>query len=259
MKKSLLPFYLLIMLVVSCTNDKETTVPEDPSSCRIKSMIITDYVSHDIIGMFNYQYDAQGRVTEMITQTSAVSDPFIHRFEYYPTAIFDNISLSGNAHWGRIIYTLNSAGYATTELHVGYGMPGDSDIMSTVVSKYDANGFRNEENYYLRDDTVTYKWQIVQGNTISLDLWNTFGTQDLLTETYQHFSNTASTLENSNRGMLFLGKSNVNLVKSSAIASPIPQSATYTYEFDSKNRVTKKFVRGSGILTGACDVAVSYY
>ncbi len=249
----------LSILTFACKKGTDSQEPENPSSARIKSMIYTDFTTGDTIGWFKYQYDAQGRVIELSIQTSPVGEAFVHKYEYYPQSVFDNITVAQNTHWGRNIYTLDAAGFAVSELHVGYGMPGDSSILSTVVSKYDAEGYRIEVNTYLSGDTVTDKWKIVQGNRVSLDIWYTFGYADSLTETYSYFSNTANTLGYVNQGMNFMGKSNVNLLKSSAISSPIPQSASYSYTFDSRNRVIARKVRGSGIESNSCDLEVTYY
>ncbi|MEI7727167.1 MAG: hypothetical protein WCK09_18805 [Bacteroidota bacterium] len=250
---------VLIISVNSCKKNNDMQEPGNPASAHIKSMILTDSTGHDTIGLFFYQYDSQGRITKMTTQTSPVSVASVHNYVYYPTSIFDNISYGYNLHWGRIIYTLNPSGLAMAEMHVTYGLPGDSGVQLTVENKFDADGYRIEENSYLRSDTIRYSWMIAQGNCLSLEVWNSLHGSQPMAETYEHFPNTYNTLGNQNLGMMFMGKSDINLTKSSAVASTIPLSATYSYTFDTGNRVIKKSVRGNGLTVGSLNYLITYY
>ena len=98
-----------------------------------------------------------------------------------------------------------------------------------------------EKKSYLFGDTATwfsYNWQIQNGNNASMVLSLSAWGGGSVTENYEYFPNSVNTLGNTKDGKMFLGKSSTNLIKSSVTNNTTPKSGTYTYNFDSMNRVT---------------------
>jgi len=60
-------------------------------------------------------------------------------------------------------------------------------------------------------------------------------------------------------GMMFLGKSNTNLVDSSVLTQAYMKTAKFIYTFDSNNRVSKTTVSGNTLITIASDISYEYY
>jgi hypothetical protein len=251
----------LIIFISSCKKNNDNQAQVNPASSLVKTVIITDTA-----GQFNasmtFQYDSQGKLIQMMTYNPPANDSLIYRYEYYPSMVIEKIFYLNNDKYGRNLYTLNSAGLAISETDMGYGQGGDSSVAQTVTYKYNTGGYMIEKKSYLFGDTATWyslNWQIQNGNsssmTLSLSAWG----GGSVTESYEYIPNSVNTMGNPNTGRLFFGKSNINLIKSSVTNNTPPKTGTYSYSFDSMNRVVNEYIRGSGLTSNSSNTIITYY
>jgi hypothetical protein len=258
---TLFAFLTLIIVVCSCKKNNENQAPVNPASSLVKTIIFTDTTGQFIASM-GFQYDSQGKIVQMVTYNPPDNDSLIHKFEYYPSMVIEKIFYLNNDKYGRTIYPLNADGLATSETDMGYGQNGDSSVAQTVTYKYNTEGYMIEKKFYLFGDTATWyslNWQIQNGNNASMALsLYTWGGVSVM-ESYEYNFNSVNTFGYSNTGRLFFGKSNINLVKSASTNYTPPQTAIYSYSFDSMNRVIKEFIRGNGLASSPSNTIITYY
>src|ERR1039457_2473758 len=258
---TLIAFLTLIILVCSCKKNHDNQTPVNPASSLIKSMIFTD-TTEKYMSSMSFQYDSQGKVTQMIFDNPPDIDSLKYKYEYYSTMVIEKIFYRNNDKCGRTVYYLNSDGLAISETDMGYNHNGDSSVAQTVTYKYNTDGYMLEKKSYLFGDTATWmssNWQIQNGNNASMSVSLSALGGGSVTENYEYYLNTTNTLGNTNIGMMFLGKSNTNLIKSSVTNNTPPKSGTYTYTFDSMNRISKEFLRGEGLMTSTVNLTYTYY
>ena len=254
-------FLSLIILLCSCKKNNDNQTPVNPASSLVKSMIFTDTTGKYISSM-SFQYDSQGKIIQMIFDNPPNIDSLRYEYEYYSSMVIGKIFYPNNDKYGKTIYYLNSDGLATSETDLGYNQNGDSTVGQAVTYKYNADGYMVENKSYLYGDTVTwisYKWQIMNGNNASMTLALSAWGGGSVTENYEYIPNSVNTLGNANSGKMFLGKSNANLIKSSVTNNTTPKSGTYSYTFDSMNRVIQEFIRGDGLTTNTVNLTYTYY
>jgi hypothetical protein len=119
-----------------------------------------------------------------------------------------------------------------------------------------------EKKSYLYGDTAIWyslNWHIQNGNSIAMALSHSTWGGVSVTESYEYNPNSVNTFGNSNTGRLFLGKSNINLVKSASTDYIPPKTGIYSYIFDSRNRVIKEFIRGSGLTSNSSNTTITYH
>jgi len=260
-KLTLFAFLTLIILVSSCKKNNENQTPVNPASAHLKSMVFTDTTGKYISSM-SFQYDSQGKVTQMIFDNPPDIDSLIYKYEYYSTMVIEKIFYRNNNKYGRNTYYLNSDGLATAEIDIGYNQNGDSSVAQNVTYKYNIEGYMLEKKSYLYGDTATwgsYNWQIMNDNITSMKLSLSLWGGGSVTENYEYFPNSVNTLGNTNDGKMFLGKSSTNLIKSSVTNNTTPKSGTYSYTFDATKRVIQEFIRGNGLTTSTVNLTCTYY
>ncbi len=252
---------ILIIFAGACKKNSDSTTPANPVTSLVKTITYTDTTGTYLASM-SLQYDGQGRVMQMIFDNPPDMDSLIHKFEYYPSMVVEKIFSRNNARWGRTVYSLNAGGLATSETDIGYSQNGDSSVAETVKYTYNTDGYMMEKKSFLYGDTATwisYGWQVMNGNNTSMSLALSIWEGLSVIESYTYYPNSVNSLGNSNTGKAFLGKSNANLIKSSVTNNTIPKSGTYSYTFDSMNRVSHEFIRGDGLATSDVNLAFTYY
>jgi len=240
--------------LVDCKKDDNSDSPSNLSGSKLSKVTFGNESS-------TFQYDGKGRLSKISHGSGAYTT-----LEYSASTVvikeFNEQGIQDNSYW---TYTLNSKGLATTCSYNEAGLSGKivgirsnshlknaftilaaSDILTTY--EYDANGFLIKEVYPETNETKNYV--ISNGNVVS-----SFGTWEWGYEnTYQYLANSTNTIfdddfdmgGNENIGIYFMGKRNTNLI--SAITERVKDEYgtfhtyqySYSYEFDSKNRVTKK-------------------
>jgi hypothetical protein len=196
---------------VDCGNSCNTCTA---SAFRIKTITYFDG------SVSAYSYDNQGRVTSLAI-TSTTSGNSNQQYTYGTNSV-TQILQDGST----INYTLNSNGYATSQVF--------KDNIGAVI--FSLNNTYDNEGHLLSSGsngggTITNTW--TDGNLTSD---NNFGGQ-----TYTYLSTKDNTIGNENKGMKFLGKDSKNLRSTS---TSYGSTTTFTYEYDSQNRVTKQMNGG---------------
>jgi len=258
---TLFAFLTLIILVCSCKKNNDNNTPVNPASALIKSILFTDTTGQFIASM-SFQYDSQGKILQMISDNPPDIDSLVHKYEYYPSMVIEKIFYPNNNKYGRTIYYLNSEGLAISETDIGYSPNGDSSVAQTATYKYNTIGYMTEKKSYFYGDTaawMSFNWQIINGNNISLVFGLAVWSGVSVTENYDYYPNSVNTLGNSNTGKMFLGKSNINLIKSSITNNTTPKTGQYSYVYDSMNRVIKEFIRGNGLTSSTLNLTYTYY
>jgi len=257
---SIVSFLIFVLFFCSCKKNTDNPVPSNPAASFVKSMVMTD-TSGRFLASMSFQYDSNGKLTRMIVDNPPDNDSLIHLFEYYPSMVIEKIFYTNNDKYGRTVYSLNAGGLAVSATETGYSHNGDSSVAMTTDYKY-IDGYLTEKKDCLFGDTATwmlYRWQITNGNNISMALGLSAWGGGFVTESYAFYPNSVNTMGNTNTGRLFLGKSNAGLIKSSVTNSSSPDSGTYSYSFDSMDRVIEEFIRGKGLTAGNTNTIITYY
>ena len=197
----------------------------------------------------------------MINDNPPFIDSLVHKYEYYPSMVIEKIFNANDTRYGRNIYNLNTDGLATSETDIGYNQNGDSTVAQNVSYKY-TDGYMTEKKSYLYGDTaswMSWDWQILNGNSISMALGIGNWGGGTVTETYAYYPGSVNTMGNSNSGKSFLGKSSTNLVKSSITDNTPQKTSNYSYTYDSYNRVIKELIRGEGLTSNSVNLIYTYY
>jgi hypothetical protein len=126
------------------------------------------------------------------------------------------------------IYSLNSQGYVSNIT----GTNGNSNYV--IIYEYDKSGYCTKETYSSDNIIEITTYTYANGNMTSTTLMS--GTMSNTT-TYEYYTDKDNTLDYAHRGIIFMGKSNKNLIKKATIGNSI---ITYTYDYDQDNYVTKQ-------------------
>lgn len=209
----------------SCTdgvkNQNETGVDCGGScgECPIPKIKTEIYDYGGFLDTATYFYDSQGRVASITHTNSGAPDTEI--FTY--TA--DSIVVTGGQ--PRFTYLLNSDGYASS-LFVANGQSGFIYVDDAYT--YDTEGHLISRVNLLNGLTRNFQWS--EGNMISETLNGNHR------YTYTHLADKVNTIGNQNKGKSFLGVDSKNMAGSGVDVST-GDTAYFSYEFDSQNRVTK--------------------
>jgi hypothetical protein len=149
------------------------------------------------------------------------------------------------------VYTLNSSGLATTligtdfdykkEVHFSKFFPflkkrNTKSSVDTINYNYDINGYMIKKIYINSGNNDTTIYNYVNGN-------EAFQISSFDTTSFEYFTDKINTIGFQNMGITFLGKQNINLIKTETDSYP---GENYTYMFDAKSRVTKKLFWSNG-------------
>ena len=214
------------MVFLGCK--KEETKPTSSSSGNSNTRILSE---------IEYNFDQSGKVTDstvntasydangrIISQISKYNNNNIFSFSiiYSSSSMFTiNQSYKGidTSFTNKSFYFLDTKGLAYK-----YCTEGKQD---TTNYYYSPDGFLKYDN---KDEVV----EVVNGNVVKQG--NT---------TYEYYLDKTNTTGNAYRGINFLGNESKNLVKKEKFTydnmggSSFTEEYLYTYEFDSKNRVSK--------------------
>lgn len=220
----------LVIFTIGCKKDATNSVT------RIK------YVINNTNDTTKYTYDNENRIlTEQFNSSNTITYYF---YKGSDSIILSNISISTNDTIRIGYYKLNANGVATD-----YSNPGFNNMQFV----YNSDNYKIFESgsalFYSSSDS----FNITNNNVTSSVLKsNTIGSSSRTVNTYTLDSRT-NTITNDAIGSSFLGKSNANLitalneVKTSTSTLCIPsctptvevKNYSYTYEFDTENRVTR--------------------
>lgn len=229
MKKIILSVAVLAMVLVACK--KEETKPSDSTTSSSSAKILkeTEYsITNDTIisdsSITVYAYDSKGR---LISQTGKFSKD---TYEYNSANLITHISNYNNPN--NNVSESNTNKYILDSKGLVIKYVSQVEFKDTLHISYSADGFMKE--FKIGDKTQDLKVEIKGDNIIKQD-----------NITFEYYLDKTSTIRNMNRGINFYGKDSKNLVKSEKFTSTDPNGVTttseytYTYEFDSKNRVVK--------------------
>jgi hypothetical protein len=250
---------LIILLAFACKKKADDDIIVDPSSSLIKTIIQKD-LAGDVINRVEYQYDNNSRITFQKLFYPADSASFTYKYEYFPSVVIERIFLNDTALKNKNVYFLNNEGLATEVSWVSYLSNHDSITGINSIYEYNSEGFMVKSTDFLADSSI-YKsliWQIANGNVTSY-VYNIPSGGINVTETYSYISGSINSVGNNNKGLIFLGKSNKNLISSSILTSLNAQTANFTYTFDAYNRVSKLMITGNTLITIAPEILYEYY
>ncbi len=247
-----------VLILFSCKKKSDPTpAPIDPSTSRVKSMTFTDSIGN-LVATMAFQYNNLGQLIEMHQLQYAGGTSMHFYYQYLPGTIIEIIYDTNNVLNARTAYSINSQKLITNGDQISYTASGDSMLMYVYSFKYNQDGYLIESKDFYQGDTSRYHlqtWEISSGNSISYSVL--FSESGLTyTEINEYYNSTVNTIGNENLGRSFLGKSSVNLIKSSTIPNNPFGSKSYTYEFDSQNRVVKSSITQSNVIF---NIAYAYY
>lgn len=206
----------LSLLAFSCKKDDSV----NPKSSllgipKIKTMTIN---TENIFWKSTYFYDNLGRLTSKIDSGSGSIDTLIN--VYTNSSVIEKVNSSKT-----ISYTLNSFGQAISSI-----TEEKNEAPSNQTYAYDADGF---PYFGLFLSEIAISNVVLNGNLIK-----TYSTKD--TATINYLLNKKTTISYNNWGIDYLGKSNKNLASQVSFKNNNWfQSISYTYEFDTQDRVSK--------------------
>jgi hypothetical protein len=256
--RSILSIFIIVLVVFACKKESDNN-NIDPSTSLIKT-IIEKNSAGDVISRIEYQYDGQRRILIQKYYFPSDSANATFSYEYLPSVVVEKMFRDDTILTNKSVYYLNGEGLATQASHVAYHNYPDSVTIPNSIYEYDSKGYMIKNITFSHDSSV-YKsltWQIAEGNITSY-VYNIPGIGINATETYFYNPGSINSVGNNNKGMMFLGKSNTNLVDSSVLTQAYMKTAKFIYTFDSNNRVSKTTVSGNTLITIASDISYEYY
>jgi hypothetical protein len=211
-----------LFILSSCNKDEEESTFQFDKYPRIKSM---QYNNPGISYFVNYEYDSKGRQIKFIFDDGAYT-----KTEYFGYTIKHIYFNSQNEPQNTSLFLLNTNGLVET-----------SDF--GVTYEYDENGYNIG---LIIDSFSSWKMSIISGN-------RSYARRILSADTtfynYEYFP-LINTIGDENTGVSYFGKQNVNLTSKNIIyhIPELPDTAYFSYEFDSKDRVVKQIINNSGII-----------
>ena len=213
-------------LVFSCKKDdgNKTTNPNPnpTSTCSLSTSMEND------TGYMAFIYNTDGSISKLIEKNPS-SDTSKTELTYDGKIV--TASVDGNT---LNTYYLNNKGYADSIVLDLSGL-----IHMATYNSYDSIGYlvsQNESVDFFGTNITTARTYAYANGNLSKMTEESNGTTTVTT--YEYYTDKTNKLANSNLDLLFIGKANINLVKTETVDGVL--SNTFTYEFDSKGNPTKK-------------------
>jgi hypothetical protein len=236
-------FYGLILIAGilgfgACKKDSN-----DNNTSSVAKLHSVSYYQNNALAMSQtIQYNASGKPAKVTFDDSSYST-----VTYGTNSVIITDYDASNQISGTYTYTLNNKGLAINELDTWVKKGGKFATMkhpklspegtSSTVFEYDANNYKVKEIYSEGGNTDTTIYMIANGNTISSHV----GGSSWYDVANQFFADKTNTIGSENMGITFFGKQDKNLISiSTTTYDGGGNTATKSYIFDSKNRVTKE-------------------
>lgn len=213
MKTKILLFIFGVIMSTFSSCKKENNSPDNADDIIPTGIKIKNFIPYpgDI---FTLLYDNQGRCIKFSDAYNI--DQYVYSANLLKKYHWD---VGASEPYDSIIYILNNQGYAISD---NEGFVYNYDSLWHLISKVKGS------------DSFSYSW--VNGNKVSET--SSFSGE---VKAYTYFTNKDNTIGFENMGMYYLGKTSKNLISELVDSLPFNPTTTftYTYEFDSQNRVTK--------------------
>lgn len=248
------------LLIMSCNNDNEDPIkPPTP--------LLSSTSSYELGGLLQaketYKYDANGRLTEL-----NMGDDYKVVFEYSPSSVIlkeyrDDVlditstyslnskSLCDSAivkDEGTTTFTYDNNGYLMTSFEE-YGNSTSSETY--IVSNKNYVTITREDRYISSASSKVQQSNFIGKSAFLRTLAKRMTPQNNLKSAadfgttyrtdYQFYTDKTNTIDYENMGIYFFGKQNLNPIKQEIeVSAEWPaDTTTYTYEYDTKGRITK--------------------
>ncbi|MBL7933437.1 MAG: hypothetical protein JNL60_16140 [Bacteroidia bacterium] len=198
-----------------------------PTIAKIKSETMTTNSNGTTVSSkTDYEYDSNGRVIKMTRDDGSYST-----LTWGSTQViqkdFDDNTVTTPASIST--YDLNASGLCISQSQGTLG--------TTATYEYNADGYQTKMTTTNSGQTTVLNFVITNGNQTSMS--TTFSGFPM-TMTIEYFTDKTNTIGNVNHGMTIFGKDSKNLAKKmSTNVLGQTTASDITYQFDSKNRVSK--------------------
>ena len=212
------------------------------SACRKDSggsqtRLVKDVLINNSGCQISYTYDSISRLVS-VTQCDTI-ETYVYS---YSTVTYKKVSAGILLYQN--VYNLNKSGLA-----ISYSRYGGDGSLATYLLQYNADGYLlsviDTTHPYTSDYfTINNRDVIAEASTSSVTNDANYSITSIF------YSNTKNTLSNENFGLIFLGKSSANFVKTLSYDSPTGQYAvTFTYLLDNQNGVSQRVSKTNGVVT----------
>lgn len=220
---------LLCILFTSLVSCKKENTPGVASFPKIKTIT-------QAANTFTYSYDDKGRVSKVVSSSLGTTE-----YHYSNDSIY--VSTFNGA--GQVISTeilkLNVDGLVTHQtnpplnnIDQSYGFSAAKQLTKTHLTLSSAGqpDFGIDYNFFYsnnNNDSIRIIFSSGSTPTDTIDFHN------------EYFTDRINTIGNENSGLLHLGKSSQNLIRTSReVEAGIVTISNYSYSYDSQNRVTEQ-------------------
>lgn len=222
------PIYLALLmaltLLISCDKNKDTELQTDENKIP-KLKTESWYPNGNLWYVNSYEYDKEGRIAKI------ENEDVITTYKYEPGKVITKNVFSNNNQISNDTLLLNEKGLVTA--------------IDDFICEYDAEGYRILAPDFSEMPPSPLTLSISKGNMVKSTpkYWNEYV---MVTATYK-FQAGLNTIGEENKGIIWNGKQNKNLMSEEYIKTVTPGRTyevlhLFTYEFDAKNRVTKKTI-----------------
>ena len=232
-------FIMILGILSSCKKENNSGQNLNiPPVSYIKSISVSDTNGLKIIEDIHY-YDSLHRLVKISEQQYINQDTLwvTYTFNYSTLKVILTRTLSSNSFYHEITtYNLNSAGLAESSSIIDYINPSDSIINGSSNYQYNSNGYLVNETMTVPGGipaTVNYQYSNMNIDYSTVTP-SSIDTKQLFYYDVSHFNS----LNTVNAGIQFLGKSCYNPLTSVKNESPALLLSTYSYTYDSMNRIS---------------------
>lgn len=221
------------MAIGGCQKDDENSENDSkkPSVAVSRIALITIYDEEGVTTK-SYQYDKNGLMTyEQVRRNGKDHESTSVAYSDHKAIITH--SYLYDREWTReLTCSLNDMGLVTSITYKSSDGDGDKE---TFAADYNKDGYLAKlfQTYYDGATKETF-FTVEDGNVIRKEIR---GSNEVIIETSSFYTDKTNTIGCENTGFVIYGRQSKNLIKSSTHHN---KEVTYTYEFDSKNRVTKQ-------------------